>query len=196
MPPTQAARKQRGAWYTPPELVDLVVDGVLDAIRPPRGRPSGCSTRRAATDASWRRRSDVGRLVPRSSCRRRHRPGCDVDADQRSLRPSDPRSRARIHADALDPRLGRRPLRRRRRQPAVPVADGGGHDHGAGRAGTVAGRTPMPRPSSWRSPSDSPIPTDGRVGLVLPQSILGSRDAADPCASRSIRLADLTWSWW
>jgi len=38
MPPTQAARKLLGAWYTPPELVDDVVDNVLRGFRPKRGR--------------------------------------------------------------------------------------------------------------------------------------------------------------
>jgi len=34
----QTARKLLGAWYTPPELVDAVVDNVLRGFRPPRGR--------------------------------------------------------------------------------------------------------------------------------------------------------------
>src|SRR6478735_6551639 len=39
--PTQAAtnRKLLGAWYTPPELVDVVVDNILATFRPARGRP-------------------------------------------------------------------------------------------------------------------------------------------------------------
>jgi len=39
--PTQAAtnRKLLGAWYTPPELVDVVVDNVVATFRPARGRP-------------------------------------------------------------------------------------------------------------------------------------------------------------
>jgi hypothetical protein len=38
-------------------------------------------------------------------------------------------------------------------------------------------------------------PDDGRVGLVLPQSILGSRDAGQVRA-RVERLAEPVWSWW
>lgn len=38
-------------------------------------------------------------------------------------------------------------------------------------------------------------PDDGRVGLVLPQSILGSRDAA-PVRRKVTSAADLIWSWW
>src|SRR4029077_9929941 len=35
----------------------------------------------------------------------------------------------------------------------------------------------------------------GRVALVLPQSIIGARDAG-PVRARVAREADLTWSWW
>jgi hypothetical protein len=38
-------------------------------------------------------------------------------------------------------------------------------------------------------------PDGGRVGLVLPQSILGARDAA-PVRERVAAQADLAWSWW
>jgi SAM-dependent methyltransferase len=38
-------------------------------------------------------------------------------------------------------------------------------------------------------------PGDGRVGLVLPQSILGSRDAG-PVRAMVERLAEPVWSWW
>ena len=38
-------------------------------------------------------------------------------------------------------------------------------------------------------------PDGGRVGLVLPQSIVGARDAA-PVRADVARMADLTWSWW
>src|SRR4051812_23009371 len=36
--PTKAARKLLGAWYTPPALVDVVVDNVLRGFRPEIGR--------------------------------------------------------------------------------------------------------------------------------------------------------------
>ena len=38
MSSTQAARKLLGAWYTPAELVDAVVDNVLRGFRPVHGR--------------------------------------------------------------------------------------------------------------------------------------------------------------
>jgi SAM-dependent methyltransferase len=38
-------------------------------------------------------------------------------------------------------------------------------------------------------------PDGGRVGLVLPQSIVGARDAG-PVRAAVARMADLTWSWW
>lgn len=38
-------------------------------------------------------------------------------------------------------------------------------------------------------------PDGGRVGVVLPQSILGARDAA-PVRARVNELAERTWSWW
>ena len=39
-------------------------------------------------------------------------------------------------------------------------------------------------------------PDGGRVGLVLPQSILASRDAGRGARRGRPRGADLTWSWW
>ena len=39
MAPTQPTRKMRGAWYTPPELIEIVVDGLLADLDTPRARP-------------------------------------------------------------------------------------------------------------------------------------------------------------
>ena len=66
---------------------------------------------------------------------------------------------------------------------------------GAGRAVTAAVRTPTPRPSSSPSLCASARPGGGRVGLVLPQSMLASRDAAE-VRSEVDRRAELIWSWW
>ena len=57
------------------------------------------------------------------------------------------------------------------------------------------GRTPARLSSSSPSQCGWRGLTAAAVGLVLPQSIVGARDAA-PVRADVARMADLTWSWW
>ena len=95
MPPTQAARKLLGAWYTPPELVDTVVDNVLRGFRPAaRAAVCACSTRHVATDASCSRSRDGS---PRSVS-----PSSSLAATSTASRsPRSPASVRTIEDDAL-----------------------------------------------------------------------------------------------
>ena len=66
---------------------------------------------------------------------------------------------------------------------------------GRSSASRAAARTPTPPPSSSSWPSVSPGRAAGASGCVLPQSILGSRDAG-PVRARVEQLAEPIWSWW
>lgn len=186
----QATRKRRGAWYTPPELVDVVVDGLLDGFRPTPNRAvrvldPACGDGRFL-DAVARTLQD------RHPGTRVDSTGCDVDAD--ALDAIADAGVTRIHADALahdwggesfDLVVGNPPYLS---QMAAGTTRGGSSRHGGGPYAdaaveflALALRLAEPR--------------GGRVGLVLPQSILGARDAA-PVRERALRDADLAWSWW
>ena len=180
-------RKRRGAWYTPPELVDIVVDRCLDGFE-----PSGSVVRvldpacgdgrflRAVRD----RLVAAGHLVEPT--------GCDIDAA--ALDAVDLPGARLVLGDALerdwagetfDIVIGNPPFLS---QMAAMTTRGGSSRHGGGPyAGAavefLALAVGLARPDS------------GRVALVLPQSVLGARDTA---AVRTLvdDRADLTWSWW
>jgi hypothetical protein len=181
-------RKRRGAWYTPPELVDLVVDGILTGFDGDPDRPvvvvdPACGDGRFLQAIGDRLHADGYRteLV-----------GVDIDGDAiESI--SDARIR-RIHADALthewgsfsaDLVVGNPPFLS---QMATATTRGGASRHGGGPyAGTAAEFLALAVRLAR--------PDGGRVGLVLPQSVLGARDATQ-IRERVLDAADLTWSWW
>lgn len=182
------ARKQRGAWYTPPDLIDVVVDGVLDGFVAEPGRPvtvvdPACGDGRFLTAVGDRIVAAGGSvdLV-----------GCDVDRGALDSI-TDARVR-RVHADALvhdwgataaDIVIGNPPFLS---QMATGTTRGGSSRHGGGPYADAAVEflalaTRLARPDG------------GRVGLVLPQSVLGARDA-EPVRREVGESADLVWSWW
>ncbi len=198
MPGDQAARKQRGAWYTPPDLIDVVISGVLDDLetgraidrRPPRPLrviDPACGDARflVAFERALRdRHPDVTVALT----------GCDVDgAALEVARVACPTAHL-VHADALthpwvdggfDIVIGNPPFLS---QMAASTSRGGASPHGGGPYADAA-------VEFWALALRLADPDDGRIGLVLPQSILGARDAAD-VRDRARRDADLTWSWW
>ncbi|HEX6658640.1 MAG TPA: N-6 DNA methylase [Ilumatobacter sp.] len=187
MQPTQAARKLLGAWYTPPDLVDTVVDNVLRAFRPARGRAvrvldPACGDGRFLF-AVAQRLADRG--VPTELT------GCDVDTAALAALPGAVRT---IDDDALvhdwnhetfDIIIGNPPFLS---QMAAATTRGGASKHGGGPYADAAVEFLALAVRLAR-------PDGGRVALVLPQSIVGARDAA-PVRAEVERMADLTWSWW
>jgi hypothetical protein len=187
----QAARKRLGAWYTPPQLVDVVVDGVLrdfddgrDARRVVEVIDPACGDGRFLTAVA-------DRLMARDPHLDLHLVGCDVDPT--SLDAIDDDRVERVHADALhhewgttrfDIVVGNPPFLS---QMAAATTRGGSSLHGGGPYADVAAEflalgVRLARPG-------------GVIGLILPQSILASRDAA-PVRADVARRAARTWSWW
>jgi SAM-dependent methyltransferase len=183
-------RKQRGAWYTPPALIDIVVERVLTGYHTPAGRavrvidPACGDGRFLIAVAEALRAAGIEFVLT----------GCDIDGDTLASIPSLPGTLDLIHADALthdwgdstfDVVIGNPPFLS---QMAAGTTRGGSSRHGGGPYADAA--------AEFLSLAVRLADPDrGRVGLVLPQSILGARDAAPVRASVN-RQADLTWSWW
>ena len=170
-------RKRRGDYPTPPWLVDLVVASGLRRSRAVRRRRSSldpaCGDGRflaAAAAACAPPAAAGGRSSAWTSTRRRSRPPRGASAGVRCR--ARPRRRARprlVGAARFDVVVGNPPYlsqlaaatTRRRRQPPR-------------RRAVRRRRRRVPRPRRSRCVR----PGGGRIGLVLPQSILASRDAA------------------
>lgn len=196
MPGDQAARKRRGAWYTPADLIDIVVTGVLDDLGDDLGDAT-CDRPIRVLDPAC---GDARFLVAIEGALRARHPnpvveltGCDVDADALlAARAACPTAHL-IHADALahpwdgmyDIVIGNPPFLS---QMATATTRGGASEHGGGPYADAA----VEFLALALRLAD---PDRGRIGLVLPQSILGARDAA-AVRERARQVADLTWSWW
>lgn len=187
-----ATRKRLGAWYTPPELVRLVVDGLIDELdadpgalavgRPVRIVDPACGDGRflVAIAAALRSRGlDVETI------------GADLDGDALERLPHDITA---LHVDSLrhdwvdgsaDIVVGNPPFLS---QMAAATTRGGASRHGGGPYADAAVEFLSLAIRLAR-------PEGGRVGLVLPQSILGARDAG-PVRDEIDGLAERTWSWW
>ncbi len=186
----QAARKLLGAWYTPPELVSIVVVGTLDGLVPPTARAlrvldPACGDGRFLTAIA----AALADAHPEVQV---ELTGCDVDAE--ALDAITDRRVRRVHADALahdwdgatfDIIVGNPPFLS---QMATSTTRRGASRHGGGPYADAAVEFLALAVGLAR-------PDGGRVGLVLPQSILGARDAS-PVRRRVAELADLAWSWW
>jgi SAM-dependent methyltransferase len=193
-PAVHATRKQRGAFATPPELVELVVANTVPPVRPGQ-RVSvldpACGDGRFLGAAATRIADAGGDPIV---------VGVDVDDDAvRAARDLVALGPAAAHArietdDALhrywgdarfDVVLGNPPFLS---QLAASTTRGGASRHGGGPYADAAAEFLALAVRLAR-------PDGGRVGLVLPQSILASRDAASVRADVD-RRADLIWSWW
>jgi len=183
----QATRKQRGAWYTPSLLVDLVVDQLVDGLpsetRAVRVLDPACGDGRFLTAIASRLRGlgIESELI-----------GCDIDAQ--AIEQSRSLGIRTIHGDALahdwraerfDLVVGNPPYLS---QMAATTSRGGASRHGGGPYADAAVEFLALSIQLAR-------PDGGRVGLVLPQSILSARDAAE-VRERVAEKSDLVWSWW
>ena len=186
----QPTRKTRGAWYTPPELVGIVVDGLLDDMK---SLPAHGDRLRVLDPACGDGRFLVAvadRLAARG--RRTELVGCDIDADALES-VDDPRVNL-IHDDALvrdwncdrfDIVIGNPPFLS---QMAADTTRGGSSRHGGGPYADAAFEFLALAIRLAR-------PDGGRIAMVLPQSILAARDGG-PVRDTVADRADLTWSWW
>lgn len=192
---SKPTRKALGAWYTPVDLVDVVTTNVLNDFAPivdqrgwPRTRPvrvldPACGDGRFLEAVRVRLHLD-GFSVEAT--------GCDIDAD--ALESITHPAVRTIHADALerdwgteqfDIVIGNPPFLS---QMAATTTRGGSSRHGGGPYANAA--------AEFLSLAiELADPAGSVVGLILPQSILASRDAG-PVRRRVDELADHTWSWW
>ncbi len=191
-------RKRLGAWYTPPALVDLVVDATIDerwvGARGPvvRVLDPACGDGRflrAAIDAL----RDAGAPLVDAL-------GVDIDPQAVDAARRSCPDAAIVEADALgdvwarlgsttadgfDLIVGNPPFLS---QLATSTARGGASRHGGGPYADAA-------VEFLALASHLVDPRGGRVGFVLPQSLLSARDAADVRRSIDAR-ASLIWSSW
>ncbi len=187
-----SARKQLGAWYTPPDLVDTVVEAVITpefvATRP---RPltvldPSCGDGRFLAAADRR----IASLGAAASLH-----GCDLDpAAITAASATLPEHADLRQADALstvwppqrfDLVIGNPPYLS---QMAAATTRGGSSERGGGPYADAAAEF-------LALAGELVEPNGGRVALVLPQSLLASRDA-DVIRSAIGDRARMVWSWW
>ena len=157
-------RKQLGAWYTPPELVDAIIreavfDGAVSVLDP------------ACGDGRFLRASGLT-----------HQVGVDLDPATMFIRDD---ALARDWGDAqFDVVVGNPPFLN---QLASSTTRGGRSRFGGGPYADAA--------AEFLALAMRLCRPGGRVGLVLPQSLLSTRDAA---AIREAvdSAAALRWMWW
>jgi SAM-dependent methyltransferase len=184
MPAPSLQRKQLGAWYTPPALVDEIVAIVArivpGTIRALRVLDPACGDGRLLTAVAARLEVPC-ELV-----------GYDVDAA--AVAAARAAGVSAVHADALthdwgderfDVVVGNPPFLS---QMAAGTTRGGASPHGGGPYADAAAEFLALAVRLAR-------PDGGAVALVLPQSILGARDAAPVRAAVGAR-AELAESWW
>ena len=190
---TGRTRKQLGAWYTPDDLVDLVVERTIDQTFAIGG---GCST--ALPVRVLDPACGDGRFLS-AAARRLHALGrratlTGVDVDARAVAAADLPGAELITADALSLDWGRRhfdvvvgnpPFLS---QMSASTTRGGASRHGGGPYADAAAEF-------LALAIRLAEPDGGRVGLVLPQSILASRDAG-PVRAQATASATMNWSWW
>ena len=185
-------RKQLGAWYTPADLVDTVVDAVITPefvagrVHPVTVVDPACGDGRFLL-AATRRLHELGVAATLT--------GCDLDASAiDAARHLLPPTTELLRADALttswderrfDLVIGNPPFLS---QMSASTTRGGSSRHGGGPYADAA--------AEFLALAGALVePAGGRVALVLPQSLLASRDAAAIRTSIGER-AQMVWSWW
>lgn len=187
---TSSDRKRLGAWYTPPELVDEVVGAVVATLdrrpvwpRRVRVLDPACGDGRLVTAVA-------AALAARGTTCELH--GCDIDpeavaaAQAAGLTVERADALARDWGDArFDVIVGNPPFLS---QMAAATTRGGASRHGGGPYADAAAEF-------LALAVRLADPDSGVVAMVLPQSLLGARDAG-PVRAAVDGVADLTWSWW
>jgi SAM-dependent methyltransferase len=186
-------RKLLGAWYTPNDLVARVLDAALDPVV--ATSPPGCVIRVLDPACGDGRFLVAARERIERAGRRADLTGVDVDRDAvTAARAAIGPNATIIAADALsrhwpEPRfdviVGNPPFLS---QLATATARGGRSAHGGGPYADAAVEFLALCLGLAR-------PDGGRIGLVLPTSIVATRDAAD-VRRRALAAGALTWFWW
>jgi SAM-dependent methyltransferase len=189
-------RKRLGAWYTPPALVDHVLDAVLDPVLAARDTAAGlhildpaCGDGRFLAAAAERIRCRFG-SVPAGSLT-----GVDIDAGAVATATAllGPAGDVR-HGDALDGAVPSEPFDVVIGNPpflnqlAAGTSRGGRSPWGGGAYADTAALFLSLALHAAR-------PDGGRIGLVLPHSILATRDTA-PIRTAVLADARLDSLWW
>lgn len=195
MPVRKPTRKALGAWYTPVDLVDVVTSHVLDdfaALAAERAWPRSRPVRVLDPACGDGRFLDAVRVRLHLDGYSVRATGCDIDPDALD-RITHPAVQT-IEADALtydwgeerfDIVIGNPPFLS---QMSSSTTRGGSSRHGGGPYANAA--------AEFLALAVGLADPDGSVvGLVLPQSILASRDAG-PVRDGVDALVDHTWSWW
>ena len=178
-------RKQLGAWYTPPALVEAIVREVVEGLLPSNGRPGLIVLDPACGDGRFLRAFAEASFHPVQVV------GADVDAA--TVAALATAAGEWLHADALqhdwhsrqfDAVIGNPPFLGQMRTATRRGSSSrfGGGPYADAAAEFLALAVQLVRPG-------------GRVGLVLPQSLLSSRDAAEIRAAVD-ECATLRWMWW
>jgi hypothetical protein len=182
------SRKQRGEYPTPHWLVDSVVDEAIPAVRPGAEVvvvDPACGDGRFLAAAARRVEAFGGRPVL---------VGCDIDpASADGARATGARITCgdalghdwSAQLGSVDVVVGNPPYLS---QMAAATTRGGASPHGGGPYADAAVEFLSLALRLAR-------PDGGRIGFVLPQSILASRDAA-PVRAELDRRASIVWSWW
>jgi SAM-dependent methyltransferase len=193
MESTGRTRRQLGAWCTPDDLVDLVVERTIDQTFAGAG---GCKNDRPVRVLDLA--CGDGRFLM-AAARRLHALGREatltgVDLDPSAIAAADAPDAELVTADALscdwggrrfDVVVGNPPFLS---QMATSTTRGGASRHGGGPYADAAAEF-------LALAIRLAEPDGGRVGLVLPQSILASRDAG-PVREYATLTASMNWSWW
>lgn len=188
----RADRRSTGAWYTPEHLVDMMVartvsaDWVARFDRPIRILDPACGDGRFLAAASRAVRDAGGQPITT---------GVDIDAAALEVARAHPELVSGDHhcddalgrvwvPDSFDLVIGNPPFLS---QLATATSRGGASRYGGGPYADAA--------AEFLALAVEVAAPGGRVALVLPQSILASRDA-DHVRAEVDRSTTLLWSWW
>ena len=178
-------RKQLGAWYTPPALVEAIVHEVVSGLAPANGRTGLIVLDPACGDGRFLR------AVAEASFHPVQVVGADVDAS--TIAALATFAGEWQHVDALqhdwagrqfDAVVGNPPFLGQMR---TATSRGNSSRFGGGPYADAA--------AEFLALAVQLVRPGGRVGLVLPQSLLSSRDAAAIRAAVDAQAA-LQWMWW
>lgn len=191
MPTDPQLRKRLGAWYTPPGLVDHVLDHVVDPLLAELAPGSEVSVLDPACGDGRFLRAASER-IERSGCRARLF-GVDIDASAvGAARDALGPDAELVRADALartwgdrrfDVVLGNPPF-------LTPLSS----LHGVRMNGRAGGPYADAAAEFLALAVRLARPRGGRIGLVVPLSIISTRDAA-PVRAETERVGSLEWFW-